>query len=448
VTAVTHSPTVRRDAALIQLTAAGAALLIFAAAAPWIVRSFGYQVFIPALATSGLITIAATRLAARAPARLTLIVILGFALAMRLALVGAEPLGSTDLYRYIWDGRVQAAGINPYAHVPADPALAALRDAIYPHINRADYALTAYPPVAQMFFLAVTRIAESTLTLRLAMVGCELVIVAVVIALLRRLERSDTLVVAYAWHPLAAFEIANNGHVETLMVALMMLGVWLLVSARKVAGAVAVALAALVKPYAVLVLPAFWQPSPSNNWDWRVPLAVAAAVVACYLPYLGAGWNVFGYLGGGYIAEEGLSTGEGIWLVALAQLLVGKLPGLTAIYLVAAAGIMLWLGLRIAFGGERSPRETVAAVILLLTAGLFLMSPNYPWYFLALVPLIPLGAGAPAWALTLGAFLLYRPIFLPHNELLWKTLATLPFLVVLAFVWHRRRSHGDTAWTK
>ena len=92
-------------------------------------------------------------------------------------------------------------------------------------------------------------------------------------------------------------------------------------------------------------------------------------------------------------------------------------------------------------------QETLTGISLLLTAGLFLMSPNYAWYFLVLVPLIPLGAGAPAWALTLGAFLLYRPALLPHNELLWKTLATLPFLVALALVWRRRRSHGDTAWT-
>ena len=50
-------------------------------------------------------------------------------------------------------------------------------------------------------------------------------------------------------------EIANNGHVEALMVALMMLGVWLLLRARRVAGATAIALAALAKPYAVFVLP-------------------------------------------------------------------------------------------------------------------------------------------------------------------------------------------------
>jgi hypothetical protein len=99
---------------------------------------------------------------------------------------------------------------------------------------------------------------------------------------------------------------------------------------------------------------------------------------------------------------------------------------------------MIILALRIAFGPERSPRETLSGIILLLSAGLFLMSPNYAWYFLALVPFIPLGAGAPAWALTLGAFLLYRPIFLAHNDLIWKSLATLPFLLALAFAMRGR----------
>jgi hypothetical protein len=111
---------------------------------------------------------------------------------------------------------------------------------------------------------------------------------------------------------------------------------------------------------------------------------------------------------------------------------------------------MIFLGSRIAFGPQRNTRETLSGIILLLSAGLFLMSPNYAWYFLALVPFIPLGAGAPAWALTLGAFALYRPIFLPHNELLWKTIATLPFLVALAFAMRARlttRNPGATVWT-
>ena len=420
-------------------------MLIFVSAAPWIIRTYHYAVFMPMLAASGFITIAATSLSANVPARTGLFVILGLALVMRLLLVGQQPFLSNDLYRYIWDGRVQATGVNPYAYVPADPALAALRDgAIYPRINRADYAVTAYPPFAEMFFLVVTRIAETLTMMRLAMIACEAVIVAVVIDLLRRLDLPAIGVVAYAWHPLAIFEVANNAHVEALMLALTMAGVWLLVCARRVLGALAIALAMLVKPYELFVLPAFWRP-----WDWRVPFAVVATILLCYLPYLGVGRGVFGFVTSGYLAEEDIIGGQGIWLVALAQLLFGKAPALTVIYIAAAAAIMIVLGSRIAFGPERGTRETITGIILLLTAGLFLMSPNYAWYFLALVPFIPLGAGAPAWALTLGAFALYRPVFLPHNELLWKSLATLPFLVALAFVMRRRlttRSPGATAW--
>jgi len=429
------SPAYPSGGALIAFSAAGIAMLLFTAASPWIIRTHGYGVFIPAVAASGLLTILATYLADRVDERWGLLIALGLGLAMRLLLVGEEPFLSTDLYRYIWDGRVQAAGINPYLYVPADPALASLRDtAIYPHINRADYAVTAYPPVAQLAFLAITRVSETVLAMRLAMTAFEIATIAIVIDLLRRLGLPKTAVVAFAWHPLAIWEISNNGHADAIMVTLMMLGVWLLIRARRIAGAVAMMCAALVKPYAVLVLPAFWRP-----WDWRVPAAIVVTALVCYAPYLGAGRGVFGYLGG-YVAEEGLTSGSGIWLVSLSQALLGNIPGSTAAYLVAAAAIMIVLGLRNRFEPARTPAATIDAIVLLLTAGLVLMSPNYPWYFLALVPFIPLGAGAIGWALTLGAFLLYRPIFLPYNDLVWKTLATLPFLIVLVVMSLRRKS--------
>lgn len=427
---------------VIYLCLAGCVLLAFAVAAPWIVRRFGYAVFVPALAASGLVTIFATRCAADVPARTGLMIVLGFALAMRFALVGIEPLLSTDLYRYVWDGRVQAAGINPYRYVPADAALVALRDAaIYPNINRADYAVTAYPPVAEMFFLLISRIAETATMMRLAMVACEIFIVAIVIDLLRRLALPVTTVVAYAWHPLAVFEVANNGHVETLMVALMMLGVWLLMRAQRIRGSIAVTLAALAKPYAVLILPVFWRP-----WDWRVPLAIVVTILIFYLPYLGVGSGVFGFLGQGYLQEEGFLSGSSIWLVALLQATLGPMSWLPLLYAAGAAAIMVSLGLRYRFDPDRTPCETICAIAILLTAGLVLMSPNYAWYLFALVPFLPLGAGWPAWALTLGAFLLYRPIYLGNqNELIWKSLATIPFVLALAYVLSSKRARNAVA---
>ena len=73
--------------------------------------------------------------------RATIWLVLGVAVAMRVMTLVAPPLLSSDIYRYVWDGRVQLAGINPYRYVPDAPDLAFLRDdAVYPHINRADYA--------------------------------------------------------------------------------------------------------------------------------------------------------------------------------------------------------------------------------------------------------------------------------------------------------------------
>jgi hypothetical protein len=310
----------REGALVLALGLLGALLLALAVAAPWIERAFGYGVLVPLIAASGLVTIAATMLAPAVPVRAGLLVILGVGVALRLVLVADPPLFSTDIYRY----------------VPADAALAALRDsAIYPNINRADYAPTAYPPVAQMFFFLVTRLSESLTGMRLALIGCEVVVVALLLDLLRTLRLPATAVVAWVWHPLPLWEIANNGHIDALMVALAVLGLWLLVRARRYAGVVAVAAAVAVKPYAAVLLPLF-----QRRWDWRVPLLAAAVLLACYLPYLGAGRRVFGFLASGYLAEEGLTDGGGFWLTGFVQAVVGDVPGLVPLY-VAAAGAVL-----------------------------------------------------------------------------------------------------------
>jgi alpha-1,6-mannosyltransferase len=113
--------------------------------------------------------------------------ILLVALAMRLILLPGTPI-STDVFRYVWDGRVQAAGINPYLHVPDDGALASLRDgAIYPHINRSDYAPTIYPPASQVVFYLVTRISEAPIAMKAAMVAFEALAVWAILQLLAAL---------------------------------------------------------------------------------------------------------------------------------------------------------------------------------------------------------------------------------------------------------------------
>ena len=60
--------------------------------------------------------------------------IIGFGIVFRAVLVPNDPaLLSTDMYRYVWDGRVQQHGINPYLYAPSSEQLRSLRDdTIYP----------------------------------------------------------------------------------------------------------------------------------------------------------------------------------------------------------------------------------------------------------------------------------------------------------------------------
>src|SRR5260370_7425373 len=248
------------------------------------------------------------------------------------------------MYRCVWDGRVQAAGINPYRYFPAHEALAFLRDGtIFPHINRADFAVTIYPPVAQFFFLIVTRIGESVTQMCLGLLGWEYVSVTLIMLLLRRMNRPVTRVVAYLWHPLPLWEIANSGHIDALTVALLLLGLWIALTGHALRGAVLITFAALVKPFAAPVLAGIWRP-----WDLKMPLVVIAAAALCYLPYLSVGWGVFGFLTKGYLTEEGISAGYDLWLLSLWRLVFGEHQGDVVAYAVLAAWVLLFKGLPVA----------------------------------------------------------------------------------------------------
>ena len=369
---------------------------------PFAFEAGGDNAFIALTIVAGLLTIVATHLAERAPPDRALWLIFGLGIMLRAYVLLFDPLLSSDIYRYVWDGRVQAAGINPHRYFPAHEALAFLRDGtIFPHINRADTAVTIYPPVAQFFFLIVTRIDESVTMMRLALLGCESVTVTLITLLLRRMNRPMTRVIAYVWHPLPLWEIANSGHVDALMVALMLLGLWIALTGHALRGAVLIAFSMLVKPYVAPVLAGIWRP-----WDLKMPLVVIAAVALCYLLYLTVGWGVLGFLTKGYLTEEGISAGNDLWLLSLWRLVFGEHQGDVIAYVVLAALVLMYKGLSVARSSDGAIASTLAEINMLLLLTLLLLSPNYPWYFLIITPFTALCGSAPTWVVSIGAFLL------------------------------------------
>jgi alpha-1,6-mannosyltransferase len=354
----------------------------------------------------------------------TLIFILGVAALMRALLLFAPP-HSTDIYRYVWDGRVQAAGVNPYRYIPEDPALAHLRDAehIYPHINRRSYAPTLYPPAAQMVFAAVGHISQTVTAMKAAMLAFEALAIWAILRLLQARSLPPAFIALYAWHPLALWEVAGSGHIDVVAVALLLVALVAAERGNGFAAGLALGAGFLAKYVPLALAPAIWR-----RWDWKLPAGFAAAVLLLYLPYLGAGAKIFGFLGG-YADEGGLMTGEAFLLVALL-----KQAGLGAwsmpVFLALAAAILGGLAL-LAVSRKTPERPDLQAAGAIATAFLVLLSPPHPWYFLWLVPFLCFTPSLAVLYLTLCASALYRLGWPP--SLAGAAVMYGPFLMLLVF---------------
>jgi hypothetical protein len=185
------------------------------------------------------------------------------------------------------------------------------------------------------------------------------------------------------------------------MVALMLLGVWVALTGHALRGAFLIALSALVKPYAAVVLAGIWRP-----WDLKMPLVVIATVALCYLPYLSVGWGVLGFLTQGYLTEEGIRDGNDLWLLSLWRLVFGEHQGDVVAYVVLAALVLLFKGLSVAHNPDRTIASRLADINMLLLITLLLLSPNYPWYFLVITPFAALCGSPSTWVVSIGALLL------------------------------------------
>ena len=196
-----------------------------------------------ALFQSVLYLIAAWLIVRNRGGRGTLLLVLLFAGLFRLSILFAPPYLSDDIYRYVWDGRVQAAGINPYRYVPADEHLQSLRDEeIYPKINRRDYAHTIYPPVAEAVFLLTTRVSESITWMKATMIGFEAIAIWAIVQLLASYGLARQRILIYAWHPLVIWEFAGSGHVDPIAIAFIALALLARRKNAEVATGVALAL--------------------------------------------------------------------------------------------------------------------------------------------------------------------------------------------------------------
>jgi hypothetical protein len=339
-------------------------------------------------------------------------VVVGVALLLRALLLPLAPALSSDVWRYLWEGRVAAAGFDPYRHPPADPALAALRDAGWERVDHREVP-AVYPPLAMATMSLVARLPAP-----LALAAWKGVVTAADLALcwlLLRLAaaggRPTHRVLWYAAHPLAALEVAGMGHLEPLGVAAVAATLLALLARppRRAGAALAAALGALAKLVPFAAWPMWARQSGASL---RFFGAAAGVVAVATLPLLQPGrglpaglvtyasrWEFAGPLHEPLwrllaaadaparvkhaldLTKEWTGLHEAwnrLYPQAYPQMLARLALGLGVVALVVVA--VRW----------RDPLRGTAA----LFGGLLLLSPTlYPWYLLWVLPFAALGEG-------------------------------------------------------
>ncbi len=359
-------------------------------------------------------------------------------------------LFDNDLWRYLWDGHVQAHGLNPYSHAPANAALDDLIDSEKPELtdgrtvwgdirDNINYALTPtiYPPLAQAVFRLSHWLAPgSVLTFKAVVVGFDLLAVLLIALTLRVLNRPMLLVLLYAWNPLVIKVFAASGHADAVVVALIAATAYFIGRGSPRLAAVSFALAMLAKLSPLVLLPFV-----VRRVGWRNAALVGAVFFAGYVPFLDAGRDLFGGLFA-FASEWQFNAGT----FALLRWSAGAFSdhpaliarALSALLLVGFVGWLAWRD-----DGRNASFAKYAAAAL---GALVVFSPTVmPWYIAWVLPLAVI-AGQRLWlyfsALVCLAFL----VMIDGSEsplTLW-----LEYGCFAVLLWHERRRPKRAARTR
>jgi len=391
------------------------------------------------IAAAWVVFFCAAWLVRRTAVRVAVGLILVGGIAFQVAALAGPPQNSTDMYRYMWDGRVQVAGIDPYLYPPGAAGVADLRNSFLwsapgskhhtscvpnkpapadpadalvagcTKLNRASVP-TIYPPVAEAYFTAVQLAApadDSTTPMQAAAAGFAVLVTVLLLFGLRSLGRDPRLAVLWAWCPTVPLEAGQNAHVDVVAVALTLGALLLLARARTkrriLMGGVLLGLAIATKVTPVLVMPAVLR----RGWV-LISTAAVSAVAVVYTPHvLAVGSKIVGFFPG-YLNQEGYDSGTEFKVIGL--FVHGKPATLVAVLILGA------IALAILRWGD--PAQPWRGGVLMTAAALAVSTPHYQWYAILLVMLVALDGQAEWLMIAAGGYLANSPALHIHGAVL------------------------------
>ncbi len=331
----------------------------------------------------------------------------GAAIVFRLTALPLDPQLSEDPHRYRWNGKLQAAGGNPYTETPESPRWEHLRDAAYPLVP-GKHLPTVYGPVLEMIYAGTYRLAaaltddpfEQARLFKIPFVLIELGVAWALAALLRALGRPAGWLLIYLWSPLIVVEFWAQGHNDPAVILCVVLALGAAVRGRWTRGWGWLTAAALTKLWPLLLAPFFLLRHEARPTSATSKAALVALPLALLLsaPY----WDGIPQLAETLLAfADGRQNNAGLYALIFSA--SGGSYGQSAAW---SGGILLITLAVLARARRHIVWTSMGAVVALL-----FLSPNcFPWYLSWLVPFLAIYPNAALLLWTALAVLAYHVV--------------------------------------
>ena len=367
-----------------------------------------------------------------------ILLIIVFAIIFRLTLLFSGPVFSFDVYRYYWDGKIAANGVNPYLYPPDAPELSSLRDANWELINH-KYLKSGYPPLMELFLGLLYVSSHSVQAYKVSFFLLDIGTILAVLLIMRQLSIKDKYLMVYAWAPLPIIEISQTGHNDSLMVFLMIVSFLLLLRGRRNLSSLVMGLSVASKLFPILFVPVLFR-----RWGKTGTLIFFLVVAALYLPFADIGLKM--YSGLLYVVNTTFFNGS-VFPGVVAMLTWTDLlanPGFAAqlvVYCIYAI-VLLWAFL-LSFRHQVNSIELMKVCFLLGGTVLLLNRTFFPWYVVWILPFVVFYTSR-SWLLLSGSiflsYLKYDALPPPPYEgvdpataLVIDLMQYLPFYILLAY---------------
>jgi hypothetical protein len=308
--------------------------------------------------------------------RYTLALLLA-AVALRAAFLGSTPIGSDDVYRYLWDGKVQAAGIDPYRYPPDDPALVHLHsDRLPALVNHPDLRTLYFPLTQWIFYAAFVLSGEALLGIKMILLIAETLTILALALMAGKYAGGSRYALLYVLCPLPILQFALDGHIDAIGIAFLAWGLLRYLDGKKGWSYLLIGLSLSVKPVALVMLPLlFLQERGAKR-----------RIAAVLVPLL-----VFGMQFVPYLFSQGLFdalftfTRHWVFNGALFELINAAVADNQRTRVICAITLTALLGLLYLSRLPLSRQLSFSVLLLLLCSPVV-----HPWYVAWLAVLIPL----------------------------------------------------------